>query len=301
MKNTSSTINKIATIVGLSLGAFAISVFAQTGTGTGTGTWTAPLAGPPDCISGNPGCDAPLNVSSTLQKKLGSLKVGLSETNAVIGGLSVGNFAAFGNFIYKPSAAAVTPGSVLAAVDTAGTVAWQPSAASINQAMQVFATSGTWTAPAGVTKVNIEMWGAGGAKRSGSYAYTHQNTVIPGSSYAVGVGTAATGGRSSFNVAFSGVTTIAAGGNQDNVGSSGTFVINRSYAPPNEGATAPRGGAGAVYDYTIRGGSAPGGWKYCYPAVVPGGSGNDLCNELVTGEKGPEAKQGAAGRVILTW
>jgi len=295
MKNTSSTINKIATIVGLSLGAFAISVFAQ------TGTWTAPLAGPPDCISGNPGCDAPLNVSSTLQKKLGSLKVGLSETNAVIGGLSVGNFAAFGNFIYKPTAVAVTPGSVLAAVDAEGTVAWQPSAASINQAMQVFATSGTWTAPAGVTKVNIEMWGAGGTERSGSYAYRHQYPVSPGASYAVEVGTAVTGGRSSFNVSFGGYPTIAAGG-ANVVGSSGTFVIHGSQTQPNDGATAPRGGAGAVYARTFGGGAMGNStYDYCYPAAVPGGSGNDICNELVTGQNGPEAKRGADGRVILTW
>jgi len=35
--------------------------------------WTAPLANPPACLSGNPGCDAPLNTSTSAQVTNGSL------------------------------------------------------------------------------------------------------------------------------------------------------------------------------------------------------------------------------------
>ena len=85
---TTSTINKIATIVGLSLGAFAFSVMAQ--------VWNpAPSTGAP-----NDNVAAPINVGNVpeIQRKTGSLTVGLSPSpaNAVIGGLSVGSLAAFG-------------------------------------------------------------------------------------------------------------------------------------------------------------------------------------------------------------
>jgi hypothetical protein len=54
----------------------ASTVFAQ---------WSAPLNGPPTCISGNPGCDAPLNVSSTGQTKAGNLTaLGLSATSLIL-------------------------------------------------------------------------------------------------------------------------------------------------------------------------------------------------------------------------
>ena len=38
--------------------------------------WTGPLSAPPACTSGNPGCDAPLNVTSAAQIKTGSLTAG---------------------------------------------------------------------------------------------------------------------------------------------------------------------------------------------------------------------------------
>ncbi len=38
--------------------------------------WTEPIATPPTCTTGNPGCDAPLNVSSNAQSKAGDLNIG---------------------------------------------------------------------------------------------------------------------------------------------------------------------------------------------------------------------------------
>jgi hypothetical protein len=54
---------------GIVLRAFAL------GASIALAAWTAPLNGPPTCTSGNPGCDAPLNISSTAQTKTGSLTV----------------------------------------------------------------------------------------------------------------------------------------------------------------------------------------------------------------------------------
>lgn len=42
--------------------------------------YTGPLSTPPNCTSGNPGCDAPINVSATAQTKSGSLTSGTSIT-----------------------------------------------------------------------------------------------------------------------------------------------------------------------------------------------------------------------------
>jgi len=108
---TTSIINKIATIVGLSLGAFGLSVFAQ--------TWTP---APPNPPSGN--VAAPVNIGSVLQTRIGDLVIN--------GGLSVGGIGILSNnFVFKPSAAPVTVGSVLTAKDTGGTVEWQaPGSAS---------------------------------------------------------------------------------------------------------------------------------------------------------------------------
>lgn len=65
----SPNINKVAVFTGLLLGAFAISALAD---------WSAPLSAPPTCTSGQPGCDAPLNVGGSAQAKSGAL--GLNET-----------------------------------------------------------------------------------------------------------------------------------------------------------------------------------------------------------------------------
>lgn len=43
------------------------------GLGYASANWTAPLSAPTICVSGNPGCDAPINVSGKLQQKNGSL------------------------------------------------------------------------------------------------------------------------------------------------------------------------------------------------------------------------------------
>jgi hypothetical protein len=91
----SSFISRVATIGGLALGAFALSAFA--------GTWVAPSAPAP---GGNP--DAPVNVGSVTQTKLGWLGVkGLVATDLT---LATGTPAA---------------GMVLTAIDSLGNAKWQ--------------------------------------------------------------------------------------------------------------------------------------------------------------------------------
>ena len=68
MKNSISSLKKIASITGLFLGAFAISVAAA--------TWTPPTVAPPD---GN--IDTPINAGGTAQRKVSAL--GLGPNNGV--------------------------------------------------------------------------------------------------------------------------------------------------------------------------------------------------------------------------
>jgi hypothetical protein len=54
---------------------FSVTLFSLCtfGASFALGDWTVPASSAPTCTSGNPGCDAPLNVTSTGQTKLGGL------------------------------------------------------------------------------------------------------------------------------------------------------------------------------------------------------------------------------------
>ena len=99
----STTLNRIAVLTGLTLGAFALSVAAA--------NFSAPLHTPPTCNTGEPGCDAPINVGPTLQTKLGW--VGLK-------GLITEEMT-FANF---PGGVHPNPGQAMIAVDSTGKVGW---------------------------------------------------------------------------------------------------------------------------------------------------------------------------------
>jgi hypothetical protein len=71
MKNSFQMINRVAVITGLVLGAFALAALAN---------WTSPGAPgaaitPPNCPTGDYGCDAPINVGSIDQVKDAGLSV----------------------------------------------------------------------------------------------------------------------------------------------------------------------------------------------------------------------------------
>lgn len=107
----------------------------------------------------------------------------------------------------------------------------------------IFTASGTWTAPAGVTSVDVEVWGGGGAGGGnatnsdgggggggGAYSKTVAIPVVPGNTYTVTVGAGGVGGTG----------TGGAGG--DSWFSSAATILAKGGA----GGAAPAGGAGGV-------------------------------------------------------
>lgn len=128
-----------------------------------------------------------------------------------------------------------------------------------------FTSSGTWTAPAGVTSVTVEAWGGGGAGGgargnpsgggggAGGQYVQKVVAVVPGNSYAVVVGTGGagstgnggTGGDSSFN----GTTVVAKGG------AGGIAAVSN-----NTGGAAGAGStSGGIGDVVVAGGNGSAG------------------------------------------
>lgn len=83
MKKFQSVTSRIATIIGLTLGAFAISAIAA-------GTWTPPTDIPP-----NGNVDAPINVGEKMQTKKGSLRLNTDFQNSLTYGLDVFGISRF--------------------------------------------------------------------------------------------------------------------------------------------------------------------------------------------------------------
>lgn len=138
MKNKSSMINRIVTLIGLTLGAFAISVFAQS-------TWTAAPGTPPTCPTGTQGCDAPLNRGLNSQSKLGQLLINTDTTNPYAIGLSVFGKAIF-NGTVQIAGGSPGVGKVLTSSDNIGTASWQdPGSVSVAPSCRLIA--GTATSP----------------------------------------------------------------------------------------------------------------------------------------------------------
>jgi len=134
------TIVTASIIVGFLAGASALSALAD------TTNWTAPTVPPP---GGN--IAAPINVGDVTQAKTGLL--GLKALQ------------------FEPDGATnIVVGSVLTAQDQYGTVAWN-SVPSVPTALVVLDSTpagGTWTVPAGVTRIRVRVWGAGGAGGDGT-------------------------------------------------------------------------------------------------------------------------------------
>ncbi|MBI3174655.1 MAG: right-handed parallel beta-helix repeat-containing protein, partial [Chloroflexi bacterium] len=152
--------------------------------------------------------------------------------------------------------------------DDRGAYEFQASA----QETITYSTAGTftWTAPAGVTSVKVEVWGAGGAgaNRSstsgtgsggggggGAYAIKNTLTVVPGTGYTVTVGA---GGTSSPQVNggdswFSSAATVMAKGGASVAANSSTGASGGSDAS-SVGDTKYSGGGGANGSGTTYGG-----------------------------------------------
>ena len=273
-------------VVGLALGTSALVALADT-------TWTAAPANPP-----NNNVAAPINVGALTQTKTGLL--GLAN-------LIVTNF----------TVATGTPvaGKVLTALDSSGTVGWGTVAAAsgggIPSNIVSYATPGTynWTAPAGVTKARVRVWGGGGIGNAG-YSSGQQASdcaggggggyaesvisVTPGMSYNIIVGAGGdtntfTGGNSSFNPQSGALVSANGGGYGDAgytpTGGTGGTAVGQISITGGSGQTAYTGGL----PISCPGGSSPNGGN---AGIVPGGGGNS---------SGSPVRHGAGGAVVLEY
>ena len=167
-----------------------------------------------------------------------------------------------------PGAPFIDAGSILSAVQVSG------------KRYAVFASSGTWTCPAGVTTIRARMWagggGGGGSGNPGSAAsgggggqYGEGNIpVTPGTSYNITVGAGGAGGGTEANGAAGGASafsgSFSVGGGQPGQGANGAV---QPY--PGAGGTggtglalllAGYGGAGAYsFGSSVYGGGTGGG------------------------------------------
>ncbi|MFV8339636.1 choice-of-anchor D domain-containing protein [Flavobacterium sp. LB3P21] len=171
-----------------------------------------------------------------------------------------------------------------------------------SQSSQTFSTPGTYTftVPPGVTSINIEAWGAGGAGggatgtnssggggAGGGYARRNSYAVTPGANYTVTVGTGGIGSRGNgtdggFSSLSSGATTylLAVGGN-----AAGATSMNNTYTT---GATAvSSGNIGFTASLSYYGGKGGDG-------LFGGGAGGSSAGTGSNGNSGIDQTGGAA-------
>lgn len=161
------------------------------------------------------------------------------------------------------------------------------------EAADTFMASGIWTAPAGVTSVDIEVWGGGGAGGGqnqnsdgggggggGAYSRVTGLTVVPGNNYTVvvgagGVGVAGGAGGAGGDSWFIDVTTVMARGGSGGAPSTGT--------PPAGGA----GGSAATSVGTTRFSGGIGG-RGRDNNNGQGGPGGSSAGTVANGTSGPD-------------
>ena len=233
--------------------------------------------------------------------------------NVNTNGLDVnGNINVTGNI--KLNGVMGTPGQVLG-VNPSGNLTWMnvPNPGFSN--FQVFNSAGNFTVPAGITKIMIEVWGAGGAgsgtpgagfggSGGGGGGYGKSIfSVSPATQYSVTIGAGGTGvingsgnagGASSFDVL---ISAFGGGGGPFGGGHGGGGSASGSAAFSIPGGTGGNGGnnspSGSGGDGGGGGGTgAPGGGG---SGTSPGGGGSG------TGVPGFAGGNGGNGRVVVWW
>lgn len=220
-----------------------------------------------------------------------------------------------------------TNGNVLTSNGTTWTSSAPAGGGGLN-GMTTFTSSGTFTVPAGVTKILVELCGAGGGARgwtpsvgaAGGYS-KGVITVTPGASITATVGTGVangTGGTTSFSTitATGGSCSISGGTGGTGSGGSrnitgGTGLLSTSYYGGSGGAVGGANGGYFIYGDAhmpvsvsgLLGGSA--GWAYYnqydgsnWSSPTPTGPGNGAC---VNSGSGSSSIAGANGIIILIY
>jgi RHS repeat-associated protein len=162
-------------------------------------------------------------------------------------------------------------------------------------------STGTWSAPTGVTSVTVDVWGAGGggyqaAAGGGPGAYVHQTNVpvTSGNNYTITIGTGGSGGTNS--VGGAGGTGFQPGGSGSQVSSHGGGGGGGSSAFANDGTTivACGGGGGGDGDDTL---TSPSGANAGAgsPGTASGGAGGGGGCKTTAGGNASGQTGGTAG------
>jgi hypothetical protein len=140
------------------------------------------------------------------------------------------------------------------------------------QGQQAYTTAGTfsWVAPTGVTSVSVVAVGGGAFKGAGGLGYKNNYAVTPGSSYAVVVGVAGSGGGASGGTSHFVTTSVVRGGGGTANGSGGTYTGDGG---GNGGTSSSLNGGGAG-GYAGNGGSCTTGYPGTGYAGAGGGGGS---------------------------
>jgi len=143
------------------------------------------------------------------------------------------------------------------------------------QVVQLFTSSGSWTAPAGVTAIKVECWGGGGngagvsgttgggGGGGGEYAAEAALAVTPGSMYTVTVGGVAAASTFPGNAA----TVTAHGGKNASGASAGAGGSGSSNSVHHSG------GAGGAGDFNVSGTSGSGSYTGSAGSNIDGSDG----------------------------
>ena len=167
----------------------------------------------------------------------------------------------------------------------------------LNQTSFTTVGNSLWLAPAGVTSVVVECWGAGGSGGStstggvggggagGSYVINENITVIPGTNYNVTVGAGgvasingSTNGTAGGNSQFSSTIPVIANGGVIGANATGTGVINTAF------------GLGGINTVGGSGGTVTIGSAGANGAISSGGKGGDGA--------GPNGGSGGASKTV---
>lgn len=138
--------------------------------------------------------------------------------------------------------------------------------------------AGTWTIPAGVTTITIEMWGGGGGGSAASYNYNAGG----GAAYVIQTNLTVTPGDTiSYNVAVGGNGGTSAGG----AGTGGAGYKTGGNGSVSTGGGGGGGGSTYVTDTTS------GAWTY----IAAGGGGGSACSSSTTTCQGHGASGTSGG------